>query len=67
MSTRAERAQAWLDKREATTDAIQAGIAQAKRNGLTKPYDVAVSVMVALDNSELTIIRKARRGRGYNQ
>ena len=58
MATREERAQQWLDRRADAMAAITAGIAQAERSGLTKDYDVAAAVLLALDNSELAITRK---------
>lgn len=40
-------------------DAIVAGVQKAKDNNLTKPFDIAVCVLTALDAAGFRVVRKA--------
>lgn len=44
-----------------TTSTIRDAIEAAPRNGITKPYDVAVSVEVALREAGYKIVRQSKR------
>lgn len=42
-------------------EAIVEGIERASNKGLTKPSDIAFSIMVSIDNAGLEVIRSAKQ------
>ena len=47
-------------KRERISNAIVSGLNHAKDVGYTKPYDVAISIKVALKEAGFNIVRKSK-------